>query len=312
MRIFLWTAGIVAALGLAGALALQYSVGRNGPKMLTALDRVAGGSNGAELKATVPLGGHEARKLVVWGPEQAQGDEPLPVLVFAHGGGWKSGDPEDYGFVARAFVPEGFVVVLAGYRLNEDGIYPAMIEDTADVVGWTHREIAQYGGDPAHIALAGHSAGAYNVVMLALEERWLEEEDVPQDAIQGVIGIAGPYDFLPLARDSSRDAFGDADMPETTQPVNFARAGAPPLLLVHGDEDTVVRPRNSVALARAMEAAGGEAILALQQGMDHNRPIVELAAPFRGDRTMLELMAGFAKGGREAREVSVPVQAAAR
>ncbi|NQX94199.1 MAG: alpha/beta hydrolase, partial [Erythrobacter sp.] len=154
-----------------GGIALQIAISRNGPAVLDTVDRLAGGSRGVAQIAKLTTGDHPAQKVILWGPEAPKAGErsrdaaPLPVLLFAHGGSWRSGDPEDYGFLARAFVPEGFIVALSGYRLVKegapDGVYPAMLEDTAAAIAATREAAAQYGGDPDRIVLMGHSAGAY-------------------------------------------------------------------------------------------------------------------------------------------------------
>ena len=304
--------GIVAALLIAGGM-LMIAISHNGPAVLDAADRLTGGARDTQRRAVVSTGEHPQQQLVVWGPEHRDpADAPLPVLVFAHGGSWTNGNPLDYGFIARAFVPEGFVVVLVGYRLGEDGRYPAMIEDTARAVAWTHEEIAAYGGDPDKIVIAGHSAGAYNVAMVALEEQWLGRRGLATDTVKGVIGLSGPYDFAPFTSDSSKAAFGHVEDPDVTQPINHVRADAPPMLLVHGEADTLVKPRNTRALAERLNAAGGNAIPVFEPEMDHNRPLIVLAAPFRGNSDMIGLLAGFAHAVTGEAETSVPVQAETR
>lgn len=321
MRMIWWGLGILVAAIALGAIALQVAIARDGPAVLSALDRIASGTGEAELKATISTGDHPQQKLIVWGPRgNVQDDEKRPVLLFVHGGSWRSGDPASYDFIARAFVPKGFVVVLAGYRLGENGKYPAMLEDTAAAIGWTHRNIAQYGGDPDRIVIAGHSAGAYNVVMTALEDRWLAREGLDPRDIAGVVGLAGPYDFYPFDSDSTKAAFGEADEPEATQPIAHIRKDAPPILLIHGEKDTLVKPRNTRVLAQKLEAAGASVTVRLYPEMEHNDPLIALAAPWRGNRDVVDLIAGFAleasaKGGPESRargRVSVPVQAQTR
>lgn len=318
----LWGLGILVGLGIIGGLALQYAIYNNGPAVLSAVDRLTGGSRGAELLATISTGDHPQQQVLVWGPEKQEAAQPdpaaapLPVIVFAHGGSWQWGNPVDYGFIGRAFVPEGFIVVLVGYRLGEDGKYPAMLEDTARAVAWTHEEIEQYGGDPNRIVLAGHSAGAYNVVTAALEERWLAEKGVPASAIKGVIGLSGPYDFLPFDSESTIASFGHFDPPEATQPVEHVRADAPQMLLIHGEDDELVGKHNSANLAERIMAAGGSALYTPMPGLDHNAPLIHHAAPWRRNSEMIGLTANFARAATEPSsaepQTSVPVQTEAR
>ncbi|MEO9461904.1 MAG: alpha/beta hydrolase [Marinomonas sp.] len=312
----LWIIGIVAVLVVGGFLALQYAIARNGPAVLDTADRITGGTRGVELAASAQFGGAAAQKIRVY--KGAADEKAQPVIIFAHGGSWRNGNPDDYGFIARALVPEGFVVVLAGYRMHPDAVYPAMLEDTASAVAWTKANIAQYGGDPERIILTGHSAGAYNVVMTALDQQWLAREGLSGDDIIGVAGLAGPYDFFPFDSESTIDSFGPAKEPAATQPINAVRGDAPPMLFVHGEKDTLVYPRNSRVLAKAITEAGGDARAEFFPEMAHNEPLMALASPYRRDAKVLNLIAEFARETASqaaqqpaealAQQTSVPVQ----
>jgi acetyl esterase/lipase len=295
--------GLAALLALAGA-ALWLAILLNGPGVLDTLDRIAGGAREARLIAQRAYGANPAQKLRYYAPAAA--GRGLPVIVFVHGGSWQWGDPDDYGFVARALVPEGFVVVLAGYRLGEAGRYPAMLEDAAAAIASVRAEVAGMGGDPDRIVLAGHSAGAYNAVQVALEQRWLAAADVPAPAIRGVVGLSGPYDFHPFTSDATRLIFGTAGAGAESQPVNHARPDAPPMLLAHGEADTLVKPRNTIALAARLSEAGAPVETAFYPGQDHNAPLLSLASPWRSRRDLVARIAEFA---HRVTAVSVPVQA---
>ncbi|MFW2349631.1 alpha/beta hydrolase [Qipengyuania sp.] len=292
--------GGLAAILLAGVL-LLLAIRNNGPAVLDAVDRMTGGTRGVRLVANTRYGRDPAQKLRIYAPAEADG--PLPVFLFVHGGSWSWGDPDDYNFIARAIAPAGFIVVLAGYRLGEEGRYPAMLEDTAAAVTETARLAPRLGGDPDRIVLAGHSAGAYNVVQVALETKWLAASDVEP---RGVIGLSGPYDFYPFDKPSSRAAFGSVGAGAESQPISHIRADAPPMLLVHGEDDTLVRPRNTRALARALEQAGAPVETRIYPGFDHNAPLISLASPWRQRRDVDGAVVDFA---RRVSEVSVPVQA---
>ena len=298
MKVLLAIAAVIVVAGAALLLAVRH----NGPAVLDALDRITGGSRGVTLVEKTTYGPHPAQKLRIHAPAEAEG--PLPILIFVHGGSWSWGDPDDYDFVARALAPEGFLVVLAGYRLGEEGRYPAMLEDTAAAIAETARIAPRYGGDPSRIVLIGHSAGAYNVVQTALEEKWLVGTGVTP---RGVIGLAGPYDFFPFDKPSSRAAFGSVGAGAESQPINHARADAPPMLLVHGEDDELVKPRNTRSLAKVLTEAGAEVETRIYPGFEHNAPLVSLASPWRSRRDVAALVTDFA---RRASKVSVPVQAA--
>ena len=269
---------IVAALMVVAGL-LYAAIWANGPAVLDALDRITAPGSDTELVTTAQYGSDPAQKLRVYRQDGASG--PQPVFIVAHGGAWAHGDPDDYGFIARNIAPEGYLVVLAGYRMNEAGRYPAMLADTAGAIHWVRDHAASLGGDPDRLLLGGHSAGAYNVVETVLDPQFLAGAGVPPGAIRGVVGLSGPYDFFPFTTDRSQAAFGSVGAGPESQPVNHARSDAPPMLLVHGEADTTVRIRNSKALARALLAAGASVRTLWLPGADHNAPLLRLAHPFR-------------------------------
>ncbi len=152
---------------------------------------------------------------------------------------------------------------------------------------WTRDHIAEFGGDPGRIAIAGHSAGAYTVAMLALDRRWLEAEGVDPGLIKAAIGLSGPYDFYPWTSPRSEAAMMGVADPAMTQPIHFARADAPPMLLVSGDKDTTVRPRNAVHLEARLKALGAPVTLRIHAGLNHEDVVMALSKPFRGKAPVL-------------------------
>lgn len=289
--------------------AFRYALATDAVGLLDSGDRLLRGGEGSIRQvAREHYGSDPAQKLEMFVPADARG--ALPVVVFIHGGGWDSGDPYSYRFVARALVPHGYAVVLAGYRLYPHARYPTMLEDGALALRWVADHAAQHGGDPKRVVLMGHSAGAYNAVMLALDRQWLGRQGLSADGLRGVVGLSGPYDFYPFDKPSSINSFGKAPDPRATQPVNHARGDAPPLLLVSGDEDTTVRPRNSLALARAMTAAGQPTQAVILKGVDHTGMIMKFARPFASDTRVIDAVLPFL--ARVTAPVSAPVQPLAR
>lgn len=269
------------------------------------LDKIDGWFTHSRHRLHIGLGPDPAQQLFVY-PNKSV--EPLPVLIFIHGGSWKSGNPADYGFIARNFAPQGYVVVLAGYRLGPKGRFPAMLEDTAAAIAWAHANAARYGGDPNRILLMGHSAGAYNAAMVALDPQWLARQGMNSDPIAGVVGLAGPYDFFPYTTDAARQAFGRWPRPAETQPINFARRDAPPMLLLTGADDTTVRPRNSVALARALTAAGLDTEPVVLEGVGHAGILLRLAKPFDLSHETRDRVLAFLNERAESARASALVQ----
>ncbi len=143
----------------------------------------------------IPYGAGPRKVLDVYVPKNPTG--PAPVLFFIYGGGWDHGDRGDYQFVGNAFASRGFVVVIPDYRLYPEVKYPDFLEDNAQAVRWVQDNIAKYGGDTDRLFLAGHSAGAYNAVMLALDHSFFHDAGVTL-TVKAVAGLSGPYDFYPF------------------------------------------------------------------------------------------------------------------
>lgn len=255
-------------------------------KMLNALDAALSLGRTGPVVRDLPYGSEPRRRLDIYAPRG--GAAGRPVLVFFYGGNWDSGDKHDYAFAGRAFASLGYVAVLPDYTHTHERPFPAFMADGAAALAWVKEHIGRYGGDPDRVAVAGHSAGAYLAVTLALDRSW-----GAADAIKAGIGLAGPYDFLPFDSPVTERTFGHvADLP-ATQPVNHVRADSPPLLLATGDADTTVYPRHSEALAARLRAAGGQAELILYPGLPHTGPIKAIARPFRGHAPVLGDIAAF-------------------
>lgn len=204
--------------------------------------------------ATVAFSPNPRHALDIYRPEK--GAERAPVIVFFYGGNWVKGERADYAFVGNALAARGFVVVIPDYRLYPQAHYPDFLVDSARAVAWTERKIASYGGDPKRIYLMGHSAGAYNAAMLALDGRWLREQGSDPSHLRGWIGMAGPYNFLPVQNPVTRPVFLYPDTPPDSQPLAHVSAGAPPALLIAASDDDTVNPqRNTGALAARLSQA---------------------------------------------------------
>jgi acetyl esterase/lipase len=231
------------------------------------------------------------RMLDIYAPRGTQAGAKTPVIVFIYGGSWANGSREGYGFAGRALAAAGFVTVIADYRLVPEVHFPGFVEDCAAAVKWTRGHIADYGGDPERIVLVGHSAGAYNAAMLALDPQWLGPD---RAAIRGFAGLAGPYDFLPFDGPIPVRTFSNWPKPDETQPIYYADASAPPTLLLHGGEDDTVWPKNSINLAAKLKKAGTESELKVYPELGHVGIVTALAKPFRGRAPVLADVAAFA------------------
>jgi acetyl esterase/lipase len=220
---------------------------------------------------------------------------PRPVVVFWHGGRWETGDKSDYRFVGAALAESGCVAVIANYRHYPQVKMPGFMDDAARAAQWTAAHAAEFGADPNRLFLMGHSAGAHMAALLALDLRYLRAAGaVP--SIAGVIGLSGPYDFLPLLEADVQDMFGPPELYPESQPINYVRADAPPMLLVHGLKDETVWPKNSRNLASALGARGVPVTLKLYPKLLHADTVGALSAPIRGRAPTLADIQDFVSG----------------
>ncbi len=229
-------------------------------------------------------------KLDVYAPEQ-RGDA-APVVFFIYGGGWSRGNRSEYEFVGRALASRGFVTVIADYRLVPEVRYPEFLEDSANALRWVQDNIANYGGDPNRLFLAGHSAGAYNAVMLALDPSFFREFGVTMPVL-AVAALSGPYDFYPFEYNEVREAFGQAPSPEGTQPINLITSEAPPMYLVTGTSDPIVRMQNTDRFAQRLRAQGVWVTTQYYEGFGHMEPVLAMGAMWRWRMPVLNDMVSF-------------------
>jgi len=244
--------------------------------------------------ADLTYGPNPRNQLDIYTPEQLQG--PAPVVVFFYGGSWNDGARQDYRFVGQALASRGIVAVVADYRLYPQVRYPEFLLDAAYAVAWTQHNIGSYGGDPLRIFLMGHSAGAYNAAMLALDVRQLAQVRLAPDSLRGWIGLAGPYDFLPVTNPRSRPVFFYPDTPVDSQPINHVSGAAPPALLLASRNDTTVNPqRNTGGLAKRLRAAGVVVEETYYENTDHGTLVAALAMPLRSLAPVLDSVEQFVK-----------------
>ncbi|KPX22034.1 Esterase/lipase/thioesterase family protein [Pseudomonas amygdali pv. dendropanacis] len=236
----LMTGAVLAALSGCSPLKLLNTLNPTGP-----VDHVYGVAYGQDPRNTLDVYTPQAK------PANA------PVVVFFYGGSWNTGSKADYAFVGEALAARGMVVVIADYRLYPQVRYPSFLEDSAKALAWAHKHAKTYGGDPDRLYVMGHSAGAYNAAMLALDPRWLAREGLSPSILSGWIGLAGPYDFLPIENADVKPVFFFPNSPPDSQPINHVSSSAPPALLMASNTDSPVNPkRNTGGLARALREAG--------------------------------------------------------
>lgn len=143
--------------------------------------------------------GHEAGEKLDIFPAQRKPEQGLaPVLVFIHGGYWRSLDKADHSFVASSFVKKGVCVVVPNYALCPDVTIPDIALQMVRALAWVYRHIAVHGGDPDRITVVGHSAGGHLAAMLMACQWPTFADDLPESLVKNALSISGLYDLEPL------------------------------------------------------------------------------------------------------------------
>lgn len=227
----------------------------------------------------------------VYRPDAAPG--PLPLIVFLYGGSWQTGSKNDYAFAAIPLAKSGAVVAVPDYRLFPEVSFPTFLDDCAAAVAFARAHAIAWGADPNRLTLIGHSAGGYNALMLALDPVYLARAGMRRADLASVVSIAGPADFLPIREADIRAVFATAHPLEVSQPINHVDGTNPPLLLLHGERDTLVGPGNSIRLDKKIRSANGKVTLRLYPDTGHIGIITSLAPLFRGNAPVLADIKAF-------------------
>lgn len=286
---------ITLALAISGAIAL---VACSPVRALNAL--VASDSH---TFATATYGASERRQLDIYTPlatpERVRPSNGWPLVVFFYGGSWNYGERASYRFVGEALAARGILTVIPDYRLYPQVRYPDFLKDNAAAVAWTLREAARLGGDPKRVFVMGHSAGGYNAAMMALDARWLGAEGAKPSQLAGWIGLAGPYDFLPVDNDAAKPVFFHPNSPPESQPIRYVSAAAPRTFLGAAPEDNVVNPkRNTEQMASTLQSAGVPVTLQIYPHTNHITLIGAFAVPLRFLAPVLDDVVEFVKETR--------------
>lgn len=248
------------------------------------------------LNATVPSNGTSVTRDVRFA-EGARGTLDIyrpaaagtaPLVVFLYGGSWRMGNKSIYPFVATPLAQRGAVVVVPDYRVYPEVAFPDFLRDNARAVAWAFEHAAELGADPRAVFVVGHSAGAYNAAMLALDPKWLAAEGVDRKRLAGVVGLAGPYDFLPITGRDIIPVFAPVSGGPLSQPITFADGHNPPMLLLAGDADTTVQARNTSSLAARIGELGGPVESRVYPGVGHIGIVTAFAPLFQGNAPVLD------------------------
>jgi acetyl esterase/lipase len=191
-----------------------------------------------------------------------------PVVVFWYGGGWTDGQKEEYRFIGTALAERGYVAMVPDYRKYPAVQFPTFVEDGARAVVWARRHARDWGGDPSRIIVMGHSVGAHLGAMLAYKPEYLRAAGGRRGWIKGFVGLSGLYAPVPEV-DTFRQIIPASYRSDDWQPLWHVDKQAPPSLLLHGLEDRLVNPLETVRLRNALVRHGVHVEMELYSGRSH-------------------------------------------
>ena len=263
---------------------------------LLAVLAVAAGARAQDVKRDIPYADppQERQVLDVYSPPGAKN---LPVVFWIHGGGWQTGDKKDVQLKPQAFTEKGFVFVSTNYRLLPNVDMGTIIRDVAKSLGWVHKHIAEYGGDPNRLLVMGHSAGAQLAALICIDDRYLKAEGVPLSAVKGCVPVDGDtFDVpaiievaetrwrthgLPASKFGHREKFGNdpAKHKDFSAVTHVAKGkGIPPFFVLHvaGHPDTTAQAQR---LGNALREAGVPVTVFAARESTHNKVNADLGRP---------------------------------
>lgn len=209
--------------------------------------------------------------------------EPLPVLVWIHGGGWTGGSRDGGIGNCVQWARRGYIGVAIEYRFSGEAKFPAQIEDCKCAIRFLRAKAKEYHLDPDRIGVAGHSAGGHLCALLGTSAHLPELEGKGgwsefSSAVQAVCDASGPADFPTWGDDAHpavKGLLGDAvtkksELAALASPVTHVRKTSPPFLIIHGDQDDVVPVWQGKAMHAALEKAGADSTLLVLEGVKHH------------------------------------------
>ena len=229
--------------------------------------------------ADVPYGDDPMQKVDVY---RTTGKTPAPVVFFIHGGSWQYGDRKQLAVLGKVLGEMGYVTVMPDYRMYPQVTYPAFVDDVVAALNWTVAHVAQYGGDPDCVVVAGHSAGAHLTMIPFVDDAFRKKFAFDPMKIRGLAPVSGPFDFPRIGQGAAdqtklhRIMAGDEGF-RNAQPIHHVRKDLPPVLLLVGSKDTITPPGQVEAYAKLLKDAGADVELDVIPGNDHIMILLPLA-----------------------------------
>ncbi|QHI69516.1 alpha/beta hydrolase [Tichowtungia aerotolerans] len=207
----------------------------------------------------------ERCRLDVYVPE---GAEALPVVVWFHGGGMKTGDK----YFPNGLQGKNVIIVAVNYRLSPKVKCPVYIQDAAAAVAWTFKNIEQYGGDPEKIFVSGFSAGGYLTAMVGIDPQWLGAHGIRTTQLAGIAPISGMMSTHFTVR-SERGDTSKIPVIDEFAPIQHCTKDAPPVLFITGDrnKDWPGRMEENQLMAKTLKIVGHPDVTIYElEGLGHS------------------------------------------
>lgn len=228
--------------------------------------------------------GHERQKLNLFLPEKKSAT-PLPLIITTHGGGWLGGFRGSRPEFGADLLMRGYACTSLGYRLSGDAPFPAQIEDCKAAIRWLRAHAKEYNLDPDRFAVVGHSAGGHLAALLGATAG-VGGFDVgghldQSSRVQAVVDYSGPTDIVKLIESKAVGSSAGSQLiggplarkravAGRANPITYLGKGAPPYLIIHGDQDSVVPVNQSELLFEALKKAGMSARLHVIRDAGHD------------------------------------------
>jgi len=237
----------------------------------------------------VAYGPTEIEKLDVYKTRRAN----APIMIFIHGGAWKSGASQDSAYMAEMYLAAGanFVILDFVAVQNAGGGLMTMAGQVRRAVAWVYKNAASFGGDPKRLYLMGHSSGAHLGGTIVITD-WQKDFGLPSDILKGALLISGMYDLKPvrLSKRSKYVNFDDATEEALSTQRHIDKI-VTPLIIAHGTLESPEFQRQSREFAAAVKAAGKPVEFFVGEGFNHFEMQETMGNPFGlGGRAALRMM----------------------
>ncbi len=247
--------------------------------------------SGIKTTRNITYGPEKRHRLDIYQP--AIENSKTPLIIFYYGGGWTAGSRDIYHFIGAALANKGYTTIIPDYRLYPEVKFPGFVNDAALAYEWAWRKYIKDQENPRPIILIGHSAGAHIGALIAYDKTYLHKLNPEIARPSGFIGLAGPYSFDPTTWESTKEIFSTASNADQARPVAFVDSSSPKTLLIHGQDDTVVRMWNAEKLSEKLSQNNVQNQLIELKGIGHLGIIASVARPLRWRSSVLEESLSF-------------------